>query len=631
MTKTRFFQNCLGVFQGGGCKASAYVGAYKEAVKWGVSFSELVGTSAGSIIAVLIAAGATPEDLEAIINELDFAKFLSPPIHLEGYKAPSGAHLLKRVPIKSIKKYSPIITHLGLYNSNELKIWVDEKLAQLLPEISRPIKFKDLIIPVRVIVSDLKTKNIEIFSQDDSANMDVALAVQYSCNIPIFFQPVDLRYVDGGMLSNLPSFVFSDNGSKHFNKILAFSLESNEDNNGINDIESYGKALLDTAIDGNLELQLALQDNVHFIRIKTGKIKATDFASITTSDIKTLKYNAKVAVNQFFTNELTSIKNARNKQDILIDSFQTNTKITQLLEKNYTEIIIVDSNNVWVYEIFPTLLKWFFDKTKILFVTTIEKKGDKHFDFRNRFLEHCGVQIEFVEQLPFKSFIFDGNSREYCRSIIFSDIKHFHSRYYEGVSDFEVIKLMRNQFSSLLKSIPKVKLSIEEVQEETLIKEIRNVHQYNKPSVNISIQELNAKDLTYLNNYIRAYKYRQIETLFHYFKKSGIDFFDSSKLVLKDEKYTLFTPPVIEKIGDKLFVLEGNTRLVYAYRNGITNIKCIVVNGVTDELPSDGRYNVKEVMLSDKEIIGEERYDNFNYSAFRKIESSVRNPATSLL
>ena len=27
--KTKFFQNCLGVFQGGGCKGAAYVGAYK--------------------------------------------------------------------------------------------------------------------------------------------------------------------------------------------------------------------------------------------------------------------------------------------------------------------------------------------------------------------------------------------------------------------------------------------------------------------------------------------------------------------------------------------------------------------------------------------------------------------------
>ena len=60
MQKTVFFRNCLGVFQGGGCRAAAFAGAYEEAVKRGVSFSEVAGASAGSVIAALIGAGASP-------------------------------------------------------------------------------------------------------------------------------------------------------------------------------------------------------------------------------------------------------------------------------------------------------------------------------------------------------------------------------------------------------------------------------------------------------------------------------------------------------------------------------------------------------------------------------------------
>ena len=51
MAKTEFFHSCLGVFQGGGCRAAALVGAYEEAVNRGVHFTEVAGTSAGSIIA----------------------------------------------------------------------------------------------------------------------------------------------------------------------------------------------------------------------------------------------------------------------------------------------------------------------------------------------------------------------------------------------------------------------------------------------------------------------------------------------------------------------------------------------------------------------------------------------------
>lgn len=38
---TKHFKNCLGVFQGGGCKALAFVGAFKEAIARGVFFQVL--------------------------------------------------------------------------------------------------------------------------------------------------------------------------------------------------------------------------------------------------------------------------------------------------------------------------------------------------------------------------------------------------------------------------------------------------------------------------------------------------------------------------------------------------------------------------------------------------------------
>lgn len=72
---TKYFTSCKGVFQGGGCKAIAYVGAYKKAYERGVFFSELAGTSAGSIIAAFIAAGAKPEYLEKVVKELNFKEF----------------------------------------------------------------------------------------------------------------------------------------------------------------------------------------------------------------------------------------------------------------------------------------------------------------------------------------------------------------------------------------------------------------------------------------------------------------------------------------------------------------------------------------------------------------------------
>lgn len=52
--KNHEFINSKGVFQGGGCKAVAFIGAYEAALENGVCFTEFAGTSAGSILRHLL-------------------------------------------------------------------------------------------------------------------------------------------------------------------------------------------------------------------------------------------------------------------------------------------------------------------------------------------------------------------------------------------------------------------------------------------------------------------------------------------------------------------------------------------------------------------------------------------------
>lgn len=77
--QTKFFQACRGVFEGGGCRGAGHVGAYEAAIKCGVNFSEVAGTSAGSIIAVLIGAGADPKFLLDTCAYLKFSDLLAKP------------------------------------------------------------------------------------------------------------------------------------------------------------------------------------------------------------------------------------------------------------------------------------------------------------------------------------------------------------------------------------------------------------------------------------------------------------------------------------------------------------------------------------------------------------------------
>lgn len=68
-------KNLTLIMKGGGVKGLAYVGAIKELMTAGYTFDWLVGTSAGAIAAVLLAAGYTTEELEKLLKEKRFQEF----------------------------------------------------------------------------------------------------------------------------------------------------------------------------------------------------------------------------------------------------------------------------------------------------------------------------------------------------------------------------------------------------------------------------------------------------------------------------------------------------------------------------------------------------------------------------
>jgi NTE family protein len=76
MTENYHFRNL--VFEGGGVKGVAYVGALKELEKRDIlaNIERIGGTSAGAINAVLLAAGYTPTETTKILFGLDFRNFL---------------------------------------------------------------------------------------------------------------------------------------------------------------------------------------------------------------------------------------------------------------------------------------------------------------------------------------------------------------------------------------------------------------------------------------------------------------------------------------------------------------------------------------------------------------------------
>ncbi len=183
------------VFAGGGVRGIAHVGALEVAEHLGYRWQHVAGTSAGAIIAALVAAGYSAQELYAIMQEIDYSRFTTHPDY----------------DLLHITELSNLLTYGGLHDATYIETFVREKL-----QTKGVHTFGDLLMPgqvqqhdlfqryrLTVIVSDITQGRIVRFPQDahlyglDPNALDVARAVRMSASIPFFFIPLQLTDANG--------------------------------------------------------------------------------------------------------------------------------------------------------------------------------------------------------------------------------------------------------------------------------------------------------------------------------------------------------------------------------------------------------------------------------------------------
>ena len=272
--KNHEFINSKGVFQGGGCKAVAFIGAYEAAIENGVCFTEFAGTSAGSIIASIIAAGASVPEMKNFINSLDVQGLIAKSQKKRRFWGKAGLNILK-ISGKMFMHLKPSVVNAimstlsdrGMCDAKVLEDVIDAELKKLL-NISTQVRFSDLKYPLTIIASDIKQHTVKVWNKKDTPNESVAKAVSCSCAIPGYFKPVDDRYLDGGLLANLPVSFFEDN-SEDYSNILAFTLSYSEANNRQNNVMSYVADIMSTITEGATSLQVSSHHNIFVVPVKT--------------------------------------------------------------------------------------------------------------------------------------------------------------------------------------------------------------------------------------------------------------------------------------------------------------------------------------------------------------------------
>ncbi|HTZ13324.1 MAG TPA: patatin-like phospholipase family protein [Mycobacterium sp.] len=204
------------VLSGGGVKGIGLVGALVALMEAGYAIQRVSGTSAGSVVGAILAAGTrgveqlTPDEVKQLAMTVPYRKFLDP------------------TPITGIPLLGPawgVLGEEGIYKGDFAHDWIRSQLANLGVRTFGDLAVDDEhVLPERryklvVTVADVTTGQMVRLPWDyhrlyglDPDEQPVADAVRASMSIPFFFQPVKLTstsgltstLVDGGLLSNFP-------------------------------------------------------------------------------------------------------------------------------------------------------------------------------------------------------------------------------------------------------------------------------------------------------------------------------------------------------------------------------------------------------------------------------------------
>lgn len=617
------FINSKGVFQGGGCKAVAFIGAYDAAIKNGVCFTEFAGTSAGSLFAALVAAGADVAEMQRFLGSLDVKRLVdtADKYRVGGFKRKSVCFICKLlgIPFSYVEIALATKKQKGKYEAKVIEQALEEELKCLLG-LSTQVRFDDLPYPLTIVASDVRKHTYKIWNRKTTPNESVAKAVSCSCAIPGYFMPVDDTYVDGGLLANLPVSFFDEN-SEDYSSTLAFTLVYDNGLSPKNGPMDYLFDITSTIINGATNLQLKdHQNNVYVVPVKT-KIGLLDFDKLKSKEFES---SLKDGYNSFES----FLKTYRQQPEYTEPPLKRNQyllKVASCSCDSFENVVaLVDDYHI-LFGLFLTIVKW---KNKCkdvtIYVQNTNSLGSSDFDYAVKLFAHMGIKVHAVyEVLPVLGFYFK-TSRGWKGVVVKRCGNEYNAQYYNsGIEG----RLISSYLANLSKQYPECKTySLDKVRlkgmdNEMLCQNLKKVRQYR--NCEISFEYIALDDLYFMHDFVYGYKYRAIDELVKLYEDAKVDVFSSACFLLANNKESIITPPVIEIHDEKKIVISGLTRLFYAYKQGHDKVDVVVVKGCTEEIPSKRTYHVKKLKIKDTQLEISEKMQS-GYSNYRNIERVLR-------
>jgi NTE family protein len=254
--------------EGGGAMGLAHIGVLKWFEEHHIPVDYVAGTSMGGLVGGFYATGMTPEEMQKLIEGLDWREIL-------GDRTPYEDLSYRR---KEDQRAYPNSLIFGLRHglSAPAGLIAGHQIGLLIGRVTLPYygisSFDDMPVPFRCVATDLVSGQSHVFKDGP-----LAIALRSTMSIPGVFSPVregKAVYVDGGLLDNLPTDVVRKMGAEI---VIGVHLESAPvEANDIRSVFSVLNHSVSAVVTENEMRSLELADSI--ISVPLGEFTTVDYA-----------------------------------------------------------------------------------------------------------------------------------------------------------------------------------------------------------------------------------------------------------------------------------------------------------------------------------------------------------------
>lgn len=255
-----FKYTCL--FGGGAIRGAAHAGVIRALKELGIEPDTLAGSSVGAMVAALYAVGYSADELSKIFLSVNF-------------------ELFRDISLGFNKKFA-------LSKGEVFLEWLRDLIEQkyygeaYLKGQCRRVSFKDLNKNLIIITTNMKDFSCREFSNFETPDFEIAMAVRISCCMPGLMRAVNLEeelLVDGDLMKGKPMWYLSKNIQNTPGRILEIRLEgsfSGSDQSPIEYVNGMYTCMTSTET-SFIKNIYGKRDRYDYLVINTGNVVVVDF------------------------------------------------------------------------------------------------------------------------------------------------------------------------------------------------------------------------------------------------------------------------------------------------------------------------------------------------------------------